>query len=94
MIYCMIISQYTEKCRLFYLYVVWYQGELVVSKEEEESKIKTCFSADAKFKGTDITYIRNYCIMLDLEWCSMVDRGLCITKDSSGEMATEIALHQ
>jgi hypothetical protein len=89
----MIISQYTEKCELFYHYVVWCQGELVVS-EEEESKIKTCFSADAKFKGTDITYIRNYCLMLDLEWCSMVDRGLCITKDSSTEMATRIALYQ
>ena len=87
------INQYTEKCRLFYLYVVWCQGRFVVS-QEEESKIKTCFSADAKLKGTDVTYIRNCCLMLDLEWCSMVDRGLRITKDSSREMATGIALYQ
>ena len=65
MIYCMIISQYAEKCKLFHQYVVWCQGELVLSEEEEEeeeegSKIKTCFSADAKFKGTDIPDIRNY----------------------------------
>ena len=45
MIYFMIISQYAEKCKLFYHYVVWCQGELVVS-QEEESKNKTCFSAD------------------------------------------------